>query len=328
MQAKRLTLEANVVKAIEFDSFFSRSIIVKNMTSGAIQFCDGPFDAAKAAIIPAFGWQTFTVTVPYDAAPKFYVKADVAGDVEIDFGSDGMGFTSNTFDLAGMIPHTLTLTQGDNTTLAVTLTRLHGETLDLDTPVLMTSGATVFNGDVISITPTASAGNYAKIKINGIDYGRLEAGITLTISGETVIEAEAVALVEAEADTTAPTLVSLTAYVGEETRVAENNTLTWTVGETVTKIEAAASEPVRLAEGATAVVTISGGTIPEGTVYGTIAVDETDNTKLIITPNSGNETAGLAGTFTFTVAEGVIEDLVGNKNEAVSITLSVANEGE
>jgi hypothetical protein len=60
-----------------------------------------------------------------------------------------------------------------------------------------------------------------------------------------------------EADTTAPTLVSLTAYVGEETRVAEDNTLTWTVGETVTKIEAAASEPVRLAEGATAVVTMS-----------------------------------------------------------------------
>ena len=196
MQAKRLTLAAGVEKAFEFDHFFSRSVIVKNMTSGAIQFCDGPFDATKSAIIPAFGWQTFTVTVPYGETPKFHVKADVAGDVEIDFGSDGMGFTSNTFDLAGMIPHTLTLTQGDNTTLAVTLTRLHGETLNLEAPVPMTSGATVFNGDVILITPTASAGNYAKIKINGIDYGRLEAGITLTISGETVIEAEAVALVE------------------------------------------------------------------------------------------------------------------------------------
>ena len=195
MQAKRLTLEANVVKAFEFDSFFSRSIIVKNMTGGAIQFCDGPFDAAKAAIIPAFGWQTFTVTVPYDAAPKFYVKADVAGDVEIDFGSDGMGFTSNTFDLAGMIPHTLTLTQGDNTTLAVTLTRLHGETLDLDTSVLMTSGATVFNGDVISITTTATAGHYAKLKINGVNYGRLESAMTLVIAGETTIETEAVTLV-------------------------------------------------------------------------------------------------------------------------------------
>lgn len=123
-----------------------------------------------------------------------------------------------------------------------------------------------------------------------------------------------------------PTLVSLTAYVGEETRVAEDNTLNWTVGETVTKIEAAASEPVRIVDGAEAVVTMSGGTIPEGTVYGTIAVDETDNTKLIITPNSGNETAGLAGTFTFTVAEGVIEDLAGNKNAEVSITLNVQPE--
>jgi len=195
MQVKRLTLAAGAETAFEFDSFFSRSIIVKNMTSGAIQFCDGPFDAAKAAIIPAFGWQTFTVTVPYDAAPKFYVKADVAGDVEIDFGSDGMGFTSNTFDLAGMIPHTLTLTQGDNTTLAVTLTRLHGETLDLDTSVLMTSGATVFNGDVISITTTATAGHYAKLKINGVNYGRLESAMTLVIAGETTIETEAVTLV-------------------------------------------------------------------------------------------------------------------------------------
>jgi len=239
MQVKKLTLVAGAETAFEFDSFFSRSIIVKNMTSGAIQFCDGPFDAAKAAIIPAFGWQTFTVTVPYDAAPKFYVKADVAGDVEIDFGSDGMGFTSNTFDLAGMIPHTLTLTQGDNTTLAVTLTRLHGETLDLDTPVLMTSGATVFNGDVILITPTASAGNYAKIKINGIDYGRLEAGITLTISGETVIEAEAVALVEK----------TLTLTTGENTTLsAEAIRLPGMLVDLVTPIPIATAEKIYVGE--------------------------------------------------------------------------------
>lgn len=196
MQAKKLTLAAGVETAFEFDSFFSRSIIVKNMTGGAIQFCDGPFDAAKSAIIPAFGWQTFTVTVPYGEKPKFHVKAAVAGDVEIDFGSDGMGFTSNTFDLAGMIPHTLTLTQGDDTTLTVTLTRLHGETLDLDSAVSMTSGATVFNGDVISITPTATAEHYAKLTINGVNYGRLESAMTLVIAGETTIETEAVALVE------------------------------------------------------------------------------------------------------------------------------------
>lgn len=194
MQAKRLTLAAGVETAFEFDSFFSRSIIVKNMTGGAIQFCDGPFDAAKSAIIPAFGWQTFTVTVPYGETPKFHVKASVAGDVEIDFGSDGMGFTSNTFDLAGMIPHTLTLTQGEDTTLTVTLTRLHGETLDLDSAVPMTSGVTVFNGDVISITPTATVGHYAKLTINGVNYGRLESDMTLVIAGETTIETEAVAL--------------------------------------------------------------------------------------------------------------------------------------
>lgn len=197
MQAKRLTLAAGTETAFEFDRFFSRSIIVKNMTGGAIKFCDGAFVDAESAIIPAYGWQTFAVTVPYDAAPKFYVKADVAGDVEIDFGSDGMGFTSNTFDLAGMIPHTLTLTQGDDTTLAVNLTRLHGQTLDLDNAVSMVSGATVFNGDVIKITaPTAEEGNYAKLTINGVNYGRLESDMTLVISGETTIETEAIALEE------------------------------------------------------------------------------------------------------------------------------------
>lgn len=217
MQAKKLTLAAGVETAFEFDSFFSRSIIVKNMTGGAIQFCDGPFDAAKSAIIPAFGWQTFTVTIPYGEPPKFHVKADVAGDVEIDFGSDGMGFTSNTFDLAGMIPHTLTLTQGEDTTLTVTLTRLHGETLDLANAVPMTSGATVFNGDVISITPTATAGNYAKLTINGVNYGRLESDMTLVIAGETTIETEAVALVSKKVTLTVGTDTTLTAA---QTRLA------------------------------------------------------------------------------------------------------------
>lgn len=218
MQAKRLTLAAGVETAFEFDSFFSRSVIVKNMTGGAIQFCDGPFDAAKSAIIPAFGWQTFTVTVPYGEKPKFHVKAAVAGDVEIDFGSDGMGFTSNTFDLAGMIPHTLTLIEGDDTTLAVNLTRLHGQTLDLDNAVSMVSGATVFNGDVIKITaPTAEAGNYAKLTINGVNYGRLESDMTLVITGETTIETKAVDLVEKTVTLDVGTNTTLTAA---QTRLA------------------------------------------------------------------------------------------------------------
>jgi predicted RecA/RadA family phage recombinase len=217
MQAKKLTLAAGTETAFKFDSFYSRSIIVKNMTGGAIQFCDGPFDAAKSAIIPAFGWQAFTVTVPYGETPKFHVKADVAGDVEIDFGSDGMGFTSNTFDLAGMIPHTLTLTQGEDTALTVELTRLHGQTLDLANAVPMTSGATVFNGDVISITPTATAGHYAKLTINGVNYGRLESDMTLVISGETTIETEAVAL---DAKTVTLTVGDDTTLTAAQTRLA------------------------------------------------------------------------------------------------------------
>ncbi len=131
-------------------------------------------------------------------------------------------------------------------------------------------------------------------------------------------------------DTTPPTLKSLTAYLKDDgtraaTLVGGKWTLEWTVGETVTKIEAITSEPVKLAgDPAQAVVTMSGGSIPAGTVYGTIEVDETDSTKLIITPSSGNETAGLAGTFTFTVAAGVIEDYAGNKNAAISVILKVA----
>ena len=142
-------------------------------------------------------------------------------------------------------------------------------------------------------------------------------------------------------DTTPPTLKSLTAYIGETpvpaTKVGEQWTLEWTVGETVTKIEAIASEPITLAvDLADAVVRMSGegwdpktGNVVEiDAVYGTITVDETDPTKtrLIITPNPGNETAGLEGTFTFTVAEGVVEDLAGNPNAEISVILKVTVE--
>ena len=131
-------------------------------------------------------------------------------------------------------------------------------------------------------------------------------------------------------DSTPPTLKSLTAYLKDDgtraaTLVGGKWTLEWTVGETVTKIEAITSEPVKLAgDPAQAVVTMSGGSIPAGTVYGTIAVDPSNAKKLIITPNEGNETAGLAGTFTFTVAAGVVEDLAGNKNKVISVILKVA----
>jgi len=195
MRANKQTLVAGVVKAFEFDEFYGPSVIVKNMTAGAIEFCDGPFDAAKAATIPPYGWQVFDVTIPYDQKPKFHIKGVVAGDVEIDFGSDGMGLASNVFDIAGMIAHTLTIKEGMNTSLDIVMTRVHGQTFDLDEPVEMLSGATVHCGDVLSITPSADAGKYAKLKINGVNYGRLESSTSFVINGETTIETEAVALV-------------------------------------------------------------------------------------------------------------------------------------
>jgi len=197
MQAKRLTLEANVVKLFDFDSYFSNSVVVKNETAGEILFCDGPFDETKAAHVPAFSWQSFNVTMPYGEKPKFHVKGAAVGNVEIDFGSSGMGQMGNVLDIAGQVPHTLNFTAGTNTALEIKLTRLHGQTLDLDVPVTLTTGATVFSGDIISIKPTADAGKYAKLTINGINYGRLEAAtMSLVIAGETTIETEAVALVE------------------------------------------------------------------------------------------------------------------------------------
>lgn len=70
-------------------------------------------------------------------------------------------------------------------------------------------------------------------------------------------------------------------------------------------------------------MTMSGPGIPEGAVYGTIAVDTEDATKVTIKPKSGNETAGLAGNFTFTEVEGVLEDLAGNAIDEVTAVLVV-----
>lgn len=193
MKANKQTLTANTETAFEFDEFYGRSVIVKNMTSGAIQFCDGPFDAAKAATIPPYGWQLFNVIMPYGEKPKFYVKAAAAGDVEIDFGSEGMGFASNTFDLAGMIPHTLTFTAGENTALTVELIRLHGQTLDLEETVEVVSGATVFNGDVIKFTATCSEQDHRpQLTVNGAVLELTTSVAYYTIAGETVAEVEKV----------------------------------------------------------------------------------------------------------------------------------------
>ena len=101
MQAKRLTLAAGVETAFEFDNYAANSVVVKNETAGEILFCDGPFDAAKAAHIPAFSWQALNVRVFPGEKPKFYVRAAADGTVEIDFGSSGAGILINEVTLSG-----------------------------------------------------------------------------------------------------------------------------------------------------------------------------------------------------------------------------------
>lgn len=195
MKANKQTLEAGAATAFEFDEFYYKTVIVKNMTAGAIEFCDGPFDAAKAATIPAYGWQLFNVTMPYGEKPKFYVKAAVAGDVEIDFGSEGMGIIDayTMFNAAGMIPYTLLFSADEDTTLTAELVRKHGESVDLDAQVELTTGATVFTGDVIKFTAACTAGDYSpQLTVNGEILELAEGVAYYTISGETVAEVEKV----------------------------------------------------------------------------------------------------------------------------------------
>ncbi len=209
MLANRQTLAAGVATEFLFDRFASNMVLVKNETAGAVLFCDGNFDADEAASIPAFSWQTFNIAVKIgDDTPKYTIKADVAGAVEIDFGSAVMGtLCYPAYDAAGMIPHTLEVEAGDDTTLTATLVRLHGETLDLDTPVLLTSGATVFIGDVIQFD-AASTDEHCDpvLSINGEEVALDEGAATYTISGETAAETEAV-----------PIEYELTLTIGDDT---------------------------------------------------------------------------------------------------------------
>jgi hypothetical protein len=196
MLANRKTLVAGVETEFLFTEFQSHFVTVKNETAGAILFCDGIFDADEAASIPAFSWQAFNIVVLIGDTPKFTVKADVAGAVEIDFGSPGMGaLYYPALDVAGMIPHTLAFTAGSDTTLAATLVRQHGDTLDLDVPVVLASGATVFSGDVI-LFEAAPTDEYcvAALKINGTYVPVIGGETTYTISGDAVAESEAVPL--------------------------------------------------------------------------------------------------------------------------------------
>lgn len=86
-------------------------------------------------------------------------------------------------------PFTLTFEDDDNSTLAVSLIREHGDTLDLDTPVTLATGATVFADDVIEFTATGETGYGPVVTINGAAVELDESGkYKLTVAGNVVAE--------------------------------------------------------------------------------------------------------------------------------------------
>jgi hypothetical protein len=122
-----------------------------------------------------------------------------------------------------------------------------------------------------------------------------------------------------------PALVSVTAILGGVTQVKPAaKALEGVLGESVGTIYATVSKDVVLASGITSgQITITGGTIPANTPYGTFIVNPLNAKELIITPNVGNDALGQLGTFTFNVGAGTIQDPAGNVNDATSFTMNV-----
>ncbi|NLB53839.1 MAG: hypothetical protein GX808_13020, partial [Syntrophomonadaceae bacterium] len=118
-----------------------------------------------------------------------------------------------------------------------------------------------------------------------------------------------------------PDLVSVTAVIGGETKTAlKGQTLDAEVNKSVGSITAELTEPATLT-GAEGIITMAGGPIASGTPYGTFAID---GTAVTIIPYPGNDVLGYAGTFTFTVAAGQIQDADGQVNPEINFTMEVA----
>jgi len=129
------------------------------------------------------------------------------------------------------------------------------------------------------------------------------------------------ALAEEIVDNTKPSLVSVTAVLGGTSQTKSvGEDLIAVVGQSVGDITATLSEDATLVTGPTGAITISGGTIPANTPYGTFTVE---GSLIAITPNSGNNVLGQAGTFTFSVAAGTIQDESDNTNDLTTFTMKV-----
>lgn len=86
-------------------------------------------------------------------------------------------------------PFTLTFSDDDNSTLACTLIREHGDTLDLSGAVTLATGATVFVGDVIEFAATGEEGYDPIVTVNAVAVELDESGkYKMTVAGDVAAE--------------------------------------------------------------------------------------------------------------------------------------------
>lgn len=195
-RALRQTVQSQTIKEFKFARYESPTVLIKNETDGGVLFCDTEFNEEKAYRIPARSWQVIDVTLKIGEAPTFSVLPETDGHVEIDFGSPSMGAIDvfGTLDRAGMIPHVYSVDVGTGTTLTSEITRVHGSSVDLVTPVEIDNGATVYNGDVIKLTAACTVeGSSVVLTVNGEEYTLSEGVASFTVNGDSYVATEAVA---------------------------------------------------------------------------------------------------------------------------------------
>ncbi len=130
-----------------------------------------------------------------------------------------------------------------------------------------------------------------------------------------------------ESDTTPPVLTTFSATVNGEDRESSGGTLDCIAWETVTSVKVIVSEAVTVS--GTPQISISGGSIPAGAVYGTASPDaeDADGKTIVITPGEGYGTITEAGTYTLVLAAGSVEDAAGNENAEICFYFDIAKPG-
>ncbi|MGE4485695.1 MAG: S-layer homology domain-containing protein, partial [Oscillospiraceae bacterium] len=186
-----------------------------------------------------------------------------------------------------------------------------------------------YNGSLLTETDVADAASV------GVEAGSfvlwIKADEVVSNSKTFTLETDNTALttitINFNNDVTAPTMGNLTVTFTDTSTASGASAITCVQGKVVDSIAVTMSEPVTVTDGAVVMMRGTSGdcltNIPSSTEYGTISVDPQDSTKLIITPEGSNGTAGYTGTMEFTVAADAVKDVAQNGNALTTFTLTV-----